>query len=92
MALSKRVGTLFNLKKTLIKRHFNAFLPQQHEAIAKYGSFLVVLAGGSTPKSVYQLLAQARRIGQNGMCIIMMTVVYLLTMQSATAKWRVTRG
>ncbi len=28
------------------------------EAIAKYGSFLVVLAGGSTPKSVYQLLSQ----------------------------------
>jgi 6-phosphogluconolactonase len=29
------------------------------EAIAKHGSFLVVLAGGSTPKSVYQLLAKA---------------------------------
>lgn len=28
------------------------------EAIAKHGSFLVVLAGGSTPKSVYQLLSQ----------------------------------
>lgn len=27
-------------------------------AIAKHGSFLVVLAGGSTPKSVYQLLAK----------------------------------
>jgi 6-phosphogluconolactonase len=29
------------------------------ESIAKHGSFLVVLAGGSTPKSVYQLLAKA---------------------------------
>ncbi|MDP8568667.1 6-phosphogluconolactonase [Methylophilus aquaticus] len=29
------------------------------EAIAKYGSFLVVLAGGGTPKAVYQLLAKA---------------------------------
>ncbi|MBC7786602.1 MAG: 6-phosphogluconolactonase [Methylophilaceae bacterium] len=28
------------------------------EAIAKYGSFLIVLAGGSTPKSVYALLAK----------------------------------
>ncbi len=28
------------------------------EAIAQHGSFLVVLAGGSTPKSVYQLLSQ----------------------------------
>lgn len=28
------------------------------DAIAKHGSFLVVLAGGSTPKSVYQLLAK----------------------------------
>ncbi|SDK14767.1 6-phosphogluconolactonase [Methylophilus rhizosphaerae] len=29
------------------------------EAIAKYGDFLIVLAGGSTPKAVYQLLAKA---------------------------------
>lgn len=29
------------------------------EAIARYGSFLVVLAGGGTPKAVYQLLAKA---------------------------------
>jgi len=28
------------------------------EAIAKYGSFLIVLAGGSTPKSVYELLSK----------------------------------
>lgn len=29
------------------------------EAIAKHGDFLIVLAGGSTPKAVYQLLAKA---------------------------------
>lgn len=29
------------------------------EAIAKYGDFLIVLAGGSTPKAIYQLLAKA---------------------------------
>ena len=29
------------------------------EAIAKHGSFLVVLAGGSTPKSIYAMLAKA---------------------------------
>jgi 6-phosphogluconolactonase len=28
------------------------------DAIAKYGSFLIVLAGGSTPKSVYELLSK----------------------------------
>lgn len=28
------------------------------DAIAKYGSFLIVLAGGSTPKSIYALLAK----------------------------------
>ncbi|PKO42702.1 MAG: 6-phosphogluconolactonase [Betaproteobacteria bacterium HGW-Betaproteobacteria-22] len=33
-------------------------LQAAHEAIAQYGSFLIVLAGGSTPKSVYQLLAK----------------------------------
>lgn len=33
-------------------------LQAANEAIAKYGSFIIVLAGGSTPKSVYQLLAK----------------------------------
>ncbi|MES2636940.1 MAG: 6-phosphogluconolactonase [Pseudomonadota bacterium] len=33
-------------------------LAAANEAINKHGSFLVVLAGGSTPKSVYQLLSQ----------------------------------
>lgn len=33
-------------------------LQASKEAIAKHGSFLVVLAGGGTPKSVYQLLAK----------------------------------
>lgn len=36
----------------------NRILAAADEAIGKYGSFLVVLAGGSTPKSVYQLLSQ----------------------------------
>jgi 6-phosphogluconolactonase len=33
-------------------------LAAANEAINQYGSFLIVLAGGSTPKSVYQLLSQ----------------------------------
>jgi 6-phosphogluconolactonase len=33
-------------------------LQAAEQAIAKHGSFLVVLAGGGTPKSVYQLLAK----------------------------------
>ena len=33
-------------------------LTAANEAISKHGSFLIVLAGGSTPKSVYQLLSQ----------------------------------
>lgn len=33
-------------------------LQAANESIAKYGDFLIVLAGGSTPKSVYQLLAK----------------------------------
>ena len=36
----------------------NRILAAADEAVSKYGSFLVVLAGGSTPKSVYQLLSQ----------------------------------
>ena len=34
-------------------------LQAAQESIAKYGSFLIVLAGGSTPKSVYEMLAKA---------------------------------
>lgn len=35
-------------------------LAAAEEAIQQHGSFLVVLAGGSTPKSVYQLLSQQK--------------------------------
>ena len=42
------------INQAAVKRVLNA----AEEAIAKHGSFLVVLAGGGTPKSVYQLLSQ----------------------------------
>ncbi len=42
------------INRAAVKR----ILTAAEEAIAKHGSFLVVLAGGSTPKSVYQLLAK----------------------------------
>ena len=35
-------------------------LAAANEAINQHGSFLIVLAGGSTPKSVYQLLSKAQ--------------------------------
>lgn len=41
------------INQTAVKR----ILAAADEAIAKHGSFLIVLAGGSTPKSVYKLLA-----------------------------------
>lgn len=43
----------------------NRILQAADEAIAKYGSFLIVLAGGSTPKSVYQLLAKEQADWEN---------------------------
>jgi len=42
------------INKAAVKR----ILAAADEAIAKYGSFLIVLAGGSTPKSVYELLSK----------------------------------
>lgn len=42
------------INRATVKR----ILQAANEAIAKYGDFLIVLAGGSTPKSVYQLLAK----------------------------------
>ena len=43
------------IQETAVSR----ILQAADEAIAQYGSFLIVLAGGSTPKVVYQMLSKA---------------------------------
>jgi len=48
----------FNTQDEINQAAVSRILQAAKEAIAKHGSFLVVLAGGSTPKSVYQLLAK----------------------------------
>jgi len=48
----------FNTQDEINQATLQRILKAADEAIAKYGSFLIVLAGGSTPKSVYQLLAK----------------------------------
>ena len=48
----------FNSQDEINHAAVSRILQAAKEAIAKHGSFLVVLAGGSTPKSVYQLLAK----------------------------------
>lgn len=50
---------LFNSQETINQATTQRILDAANEAIHKYGSFLIVLAGGSTPKNVYQLLAKA---------------------------------
>ncbi len=48
----------FNSQDEINQATVKRILQAANDAIAKYGSFLIVLAGGSTPKSVYQLLAK----------------------------------
>ncbi len=48
----------FNSQEEINQATVQRILQAADEAIARYGSFLIVLAGGSTPKSVYQLLAK----------------------------------
>jgi len=48
----------FNSQDEINQATVQRILQAANESIAKYGSFLIVLAGGSTPKSVYQLLAK----------------------------------
>lgn len=48
----------FNSQDEINQATLKRILQAADEAIEKYGSFLIVLAGGSTPKSVYQLLAK----------------------------------
>lgn len=50
---------LFNSQEMINQATTQRILDAANEAIRTYGSFLIVLAGGSTPKSVYQLLAKA---------------------------------
>lgn len=47
-------GSQEDINQAAVKR----ILQAADEAVAKHGSFLIVLAGGSTPKSVYQLLSK----------------------------------
>jgi len=48
----------FNSQDEINQATLKRILQVADDAIEKYGSFLIVLAGGSTPKSVYQLLAK----------------------------------
>jgi 6-phosphogluconolactonase len=59
MALSNTRWHTFQSQQDINQAALSRILASANEAIAKHGSFLIVLAGGSTPKSVYQLLAKA---------------------------------
>ncbi|MDP1595368.1 MAG: 6-phosphogluconolactonase [Methylotenera sp.] len=48
----------FNSQNEINQATVKRILQAAKDAIEKHGSFLIVLAGGSTPKSVYQLLAK----------------------------------
>ena len=57
-SLSNTRWHTFNSQDAINQAAVQRILAAADEAIIKNGSFLVVLAGGSTPKSVYQLLSQ----------------------------------
>ena len=49
---------LFNTQDDINQAAVTHILSAADEAIKQHGSFLIVLAGGSTPKAVYQLLSK----------------------------------
>ena len=49
----------FNAQDALNHAAMTRILQAANEAIAKHGSFSIVLAGGSTPKAIYALLSKA---------------------------------
>ncbi|NOU39905.1 MAG: 6-phosphogluconolactonase [Methylotenera sp.] len=55
----------FNSQDEINQATVKRILQAAKDAIKKYGSFLIVLAGGSTPKSVYQLLAKEQADWEN---------------------------
>ncbi|MGB7815979.1 MAG: 6-phosphogluconolactonase [Methylotenera sp.] len=58
MILSNTRWHTFHSQNDINQAAVKHILQAANEAIAKHGSFLIVLAGGSTPKSVYQLLSK----------------------------------
>lgn len=58
-SLSNTRWHTFQSQRDINHAAVSRILQAAEQAIAKYGSFLIVLAGGSTPKSVYQLLSKA---------------------------------
>lgn len=58
MATSQTRWHLFQSQDDINQAAVTHILKSAEQAIATHGSFLVVLAGGSTPKAVYQLLAK----------------------------------
>lgn len=58
MMLSNTRWHTFDSQEDINQAAVKRILQAADEAIAKHGSFLIVLAGGSTPKSVYQLLSK----------------------------------
>ncbi len=50
----------FNLQDEINQAALKRILTAAEEAIAKHGSFILVLAGGSTPKAVYKLLSEQK--------------------------------
>lgn len=59
-ALEQTRWHVFTSQDAINQAAVKRILAAADEAIAKHGSFLIVLAGGSTPKSVYQLLSQKK--------------------------------
>jgi len=49
----------FNSQQDINQASVNRILEAAQEAIKKHGKFLIVLAGGSTPKAIYAMLAKA---------------------------------
>lgn len=58
MMLSNTLWHTFDSQEDINQAAVKRILQAADEAIAKHGSFLIVLAGGSTPKSIYQLLSK----------------------------------
>ncbi|MEI2635507.1 MAG: 6-phosphogluconolactonase [Methylotenera sp.] len=58
MMLSNTRWHTFDSQEDINQAAVKRILQAADEAIAKHGSFLIVLAGGSTPKSIYQLLSK----------------------------------
>ena len=79
-------------KSALIQRSLEIMLTKIEDAIAQRGIVTITLAGGSTPKPLYEKLAEQDLPWGKSMCFGAMSATFPLTIPTAIKAWHGEHG